>query len=251
MGFDVTGQFVSINNSHNRYAYTSPCKENPFVKEIPKTGIYVIGIFKRTKGGKGTRIGDNCPMIYALKARDALQTNSENAKKLYRAAINIINGYISSTSKEWDLIIPIPSSSEISSRLANVIHKKNNKSWLENDLLGKVKVKNVHEQVEILKRKKEIHSNDAANINNAIKREGLNGDDYFPMKIIKTKLRHHLNPFQLLSHHHSVCNENLKILLVDDLVSTGTSICSAKNILLGIFPNASFEAMSLFSMLDK
>ena len=71
------------------------------------------------------------------------------------------------------------------------------------------------------------------------------------MKIIQTKLRHMINPFSLKEGQELKNDDSLKILLVDDLIATGTSIDCASNLLKELFPNAKFECLSLFSMLDK
>lgn len=252
MGFEINNNFVCVNHSHNAYAHTTVCDENPYIRHTPNK-LITIGLFKRTKGKRSKKgekpIGDNCPMIYALKAKNGLQTDRWNAFLLYRSAIRIFNTYVSANGKSWDLIIPIPSSSTISLRLAHWI-AKNCQIEIAETYLSKSLIRDIDSQLEILKRSKKIHAHDRTQINAKIKNNGLQLEDEFPMKIIPANLRHLLNPFSLTSMA-VVSQDPKKILLVDDLVATGTSIDCASSLLRNIFPNAQFECLSLFSMLDK
>jgi len=253
MGFDVNDNFVSLNQSHNAYAHTSVCKENPYIRNTPNN-LVTIGIFKRTKGkrrrGKAANHGDNCPMIYALKGKNNLRTDTKNAFLLYRSAIKILNEYIAENKKDWDLIIPLPSSSQISLRFAQWIAKKHSIK-INNTYLSKKLVEEIDSEIEILKNGKNIKASEVATIRSEIKKHKLKSNSEFPMKIIQTKLRHLINPFSLNEGQELKNDKSLKILLVDDLIATGTSIDCASNLLKELFPNAKFECLSLFSMLDK
>ena len=81
-------------------------------------------------------------MIYALKGKNNLRTDTKNAFLLYRSAIKILNEYIAENKKDWDLIIPLPSSSQISLRFAQWIAKKHsikiNNTYLSKKLVEEI-----------------------------------------------------------------------------------------------------------------
>lgn len=244
MGFNVDPHLrvVSVDHQHNDYAVTT-VEGNPVSKNF--SGIKVTSVFARTKSRRGRdSIGDNCPMLYALKGMRNLKTGYRSFLMLYQN-YNLIMSQIVAESRPqglWDCIIPIPSSSNLPSLMARSAARHAGYGAVHADLLAKVSARQVMESIDLLKVESKSKAKLRANVKHFIREHDEN--TAFQLKSVDKKLRKHLCPFSLAQPFVGAGPH--RILLVDDMVTSGTSIVSAGNLLLAKYPGVHIDAITLF-----
>ena len=245
MGFEVKDDgFVMVNHDHNRFGNTD-INGNP-TKAQSSCGLTVHSVFKRlphkSKAPKSELRGDNCPLIYALKGADGLYTEVTEVKKLIPPGKQILDTFISDKSEGYDLILPMPSNHSISLILARRVHKLLPKSSIIVTGLRKATVRQVFQQL----KDNDLGHNANAAISKQLKKmeQDVGLDGLFSIKNIPTRYRRDLSPVVLTDALPDVAS---RILLVDDLFSTGSTLFGARNLLQRYMPNAKIEALCLFS----
>jgi len=256
MGFDVdrVSKVVTVDHNHNSFATTSVAG-NPKTKKY--NNLTVIGIIKRNKGANKvlkrehpkTKIeGDNSPMLYALKNMDGLSTTSKDARSLFRNARKILHNELPVHGIAFDYILTVPSSHKLASIVAQLItlvcRKLGHPAIPVHAVLHKASGNDVKEQVSAL----EIKRSDRQKVLVAVKRfiRDSGGDSDFQIKCVRMDLRKHVNLF-VLGYEVSRNADPLNISLVDDMVTSGSSLISARNLVQQVYPNATIYACVLFS----
>lgn len=243
MGFNIDSDtmIVSVDHSHNDYCVTT-VEGNPAI--VTKDNLEIISIFSRTKRGRRhtKTIGDNCPMLYALKGSEQLITTAKDVVKLRINFRKILNIYLS-RGYQWDWIVPLPSSSNLSQLLANEVFNISNMGVVQQDLLIKITNK---EALSIAKSLR-IHSSDKANITSAIRGriKKMGEEDYFQIKYINKSDRIHMKPF-IFNKIPLGSPPPRKLLLIDDMITSGTSLVSAMEVIKSRYPLVKIEALTLF-----
>lgn len=245
MGFNVdsTSNKVTVDHSHNNYAVTTVAG-NPIVKMF--STIEVTSIFARTKGKRQrTDPGDNSPMLYALKGIGDLTTTYSSVATLYLNYREIMASVVLHKEPQglWDCVVPMPSSSKLSSLMAKTIVRHAGVGPVQPSLLKKVTGDAVLASLDGLAMSSKDKTALRTEVRRFIKFNG--GETDFQMKSIKrVDLRCHLCPFMLGSE--PLQHQPNRILLVDDMVTSGTSIVSAAALLSTHYPQARIEAVTLF-----
>lgn len=217
-------------------------------------GLKIYAIFKRqflsgkqSRDRKQRHLGDNCPLIYALKRKNGLYTNISSIKKLNNSFKIICTKFMELESQGYQLIISMPSAHNISYIIAKRLAKKFNALHLSN-ILRKITVNNAFQLLD----NANISVKETKSLDFKIKiqaREvGINGD--FSLKGIPTKFRDIFPPF-ILNEQLSSSSERIRILLVDDLMATGTTLATARKIMALQYPNAVIHAICLFSSMRR
>lgn len=244
LGFNVDNSagLVTVDHSHNNYAVTS-VDDNPIT--ILYDGLPVTSIFRRTKGkrDKGS-LGDNSPMLYAFKKMDGLTTKYSSVASLAKNYFEILNKFCTEKEMEWDIVVPMPSSHDIANILSRRMVRLGVAKKFEPDALKKITASEVQKQVKQLK----ISSRDRTKLNDFVKKfakfNGWNTD--FQMKSITlAKFRMHINPIVFGKLNNTTPPK--RILLVDDMVTSGTTLTYARMALQKRYPLASIEAITLLS----
>ncbi|WP_411705393.1 phosphoribosyltransferase [Edaphovirga cremea] len=241
MGFeiDVLTKTVTVNHSHNNYANTA-INGNPDIKHFD--GLKVTSIFKRTKGRRDKNTpGDNNPMLYALKNMQGLKTTFRSICLLWGSYDQLVRLLLQRT--VYDCIIPLPSSSPIAGLIAKNINKRQPKSSRYFNALKKISAERVLFTISDLR----IISSEKATLRQDVKRfiahHGRKAD--FQMKsIIRPKLRKHINP--IVWGEINISPPPINILLIDDMVTSGASLLSARDALLIHYPGIYIECLTLF-----
>ncbi|MBL1804852.1 hypothetical protein ELE38_31540, partial [Klebsiella pneumoniae] len=85
MGLNLQGYHVTIDHSHRHWLITTP-EGNPTRERVGNLTIY--SMFRRQKAPaslnrdrKQRKLGDNCPLIYALKGKEGLTTDFSSIKE--------------------------------------------------------------------------------------------------------------------------------------------------------------------------
>lgn len=241
MGFvvDAEKRLVTVDHSHNNFCITTP-QGNP--AEITLGTLKVTSIFARTKGKRDRNDpGDNSPMLYVLKELHDLHTRRRDVGMLCASFRNILPVYVGS-GFQWDWIVPLPSSSPVCSRFAERVFKHTQQGVCHHNALVKITAGQVLQNVGSLS----ISSRDKTRLRSDVKRFISNhGEDApFQIKSVNVSLRQYVNP--LAWGHVSATQPPRGILLIDDMVTSGTSLINAEAIIKHRYPMARIEALTLF-----
>ena len=244
LGLLITGNLVSVEHNIKDHLITTE-NGNPKISQVSTNNgnIEVFSIFTRLKNNAKFRrnrhekkLGDNCPLIYALKNKDGLKTNISSIKELTRVGYEILKKNFKIDSKT--VIVCAPSGHSLVKILASRIGKQYNvpvhfdiflKSSKEDAIL---KIEKAMKTVGSYLERKELEN----------LKEKLNRSSGLSMKDIPTKHRHIIQPL--------VLNKRLKfdnVIIVDDLIATGTTFVSAKNLLTSNRCCSNVRGLSLFS----
>lgn len=243
MGFvvDKDKRLVTVDHSHNQFCITKP-EGNP-VQILLNESLPVTSIFARTKGKRDKNDpGDNCPMLYVMKGIDELRTNPRDIALLCASFRKILPAYLD-RGFQWDWIIPLPSSSPVSLRLANKVQKRTQRGVCYPDALVKLTAVNVLRNLDGLR----ISSKEKTRARNDIKRFIRNNGEnaFFQIKSVSTDVRLHVNPLAWGSLPLGT-KPPQRILLIDDMITSGASLSNAESILKHRYPSARLEALTLF-----
>lgn len=172
VGLNLQGYHVTIDHSHRHWLITTP-EGNPTRERVGNLTIY--SMFRRQKAPaslnrdrKQRKLGDNCPLIYALKGKEGLTTDFSSIKALSQSFNAILEAIAQAEPDGYDLIVSMPSAHNIShivgkrfSRYFNAPHFK--------DLLRKITV----EEAFILLDRANIDVTDVKSLQYQLRRQKL------------------------------------------------------------------------------
>lgn len=251
MGLILQGQHVIVDHDCRDWLITRP-EGNPVIERTGNLKIY--SVFKRRLlSGQRRRdrhqrqLGDNCPLIYALKGKEGLSTDIASIKKLRESFEVILNRVAEYEPDGYQLVISMPSAHNISHIVGKRFALKFGAQHITN-LLRKI---TVEEAFRLLDRA-DISIEDTRSIEFRIKTQakevGFNGN--FSLKGIPPNMREILPPLTL----NVIPKLNFRptrILLVDDLMASGTTLITAANIIAQEYPAAVIHAACLFSSVGR
>lgn len=249
MGFRIQSNYVLVEHENNAYSDTRVAS-NPTTINT-KDGLLIHILFKRLSKGNtdNTKLGDNCPLIYALKGIEELTISYSQFKLFYMNFCEILSKFREQNTL-FDFVIPIPSSSNISNLLARKVSEMITESTLHTSLLRKITVSECYDLIRPLRQDRR-HKKMLMKIDSELKRQqktvGVHGS--FSMKKIKLQYREYIQPIAL--NVHSFENPSPRILLVDDLVSSGTTLQCAKSVIISSIPEATVDAITLFGPMNN
>lgn len=233
MGIDIINNVVHVTDKHNKLLNIN-IKNKPVKKNIENLLVY--SIFERYKSPRKS-IGDSCPLLYALKEKHNLTTNIMSIKLLISNFYKILE----KVPNNYDIIIPMPSNHKIVNVLTNKICKYNSSSQVLMEFFVKKRLIELEQEINCLsidKKEKNI-------LLNRLKLQKKEGNNTISLKSIPNNLRFYLNP--LVVNNKTVILTNKRILLIDDLLSTGTTLKSAKILLESQYSTINIDALTLFS----
>ncbi|SEK56506.1 Phosphoribosyl transferase domain-containing protein [Colwellia chukchiensis] len=251
MGLVVQGSVVKVEHSNKDWLKTTP-HGNPTKENIE--GLLVYSLFKRLLASRKSRRkyrdkipGDNCPIIYALKGKDNLTTDITSIKKLRLSYATIVSVFQASEPDGYDLVISMPSAYNISSiigkRLARTFTAQHSY-----DFLRKLTIEEAFNLLDRADISVEEHKTLSHRLRKQMNEKGFQGD--FSLKGIPVPFRSEFPPLCL----NNTGIENLepkRILLVDDLLATGTTLKTAYNLVESLYPHAVIHGASLISSSTK
>ncbi|AIJ31211.1 phosphoribosyltransferase [Actinobacillus suis] len=204
---------------------------------------YLYSIIKRQKEKRraGRPLGDNCPMLYALKNSDGLSTDDETVKKLFLYVRNSIKDCFKSNFP-FDAVIVMPSKHSIGYELAQIIGELY-KVHIITDYLMKNTPQSAIDKV--------IHNPDIrSDIKQRIKTAINRNMDNLTIKALNTKDRKYV---PLLVKNVGWLPVNTRnVLLIDDIWASGTTLKSARGLIEQWSPQVkSISALTLFSPISE
>ena len=239
MGIDIKEKEILYNPNHDKLLGTSiPDK----ITEIRKNGKSIYSIFRRVKNKDGNKKGDGNPAIFALKGLNGFFIENSEKKKFLPSFVRILKKILDT--KNIDLIIIIPSSHSIADELGLIVSK----------MLGGVKV-----EKEFFKKSTNfdisrmslhhVKSKDMHAVKRICKRIGkMPKDEDFSMKEINNRYRKYFSPLKYNSHSNEIFIAS-RVLIVDDLYASGTSMKNAMDIIEKLNSKILIEGLCLFSHL--
>ncbi|MAD98323.1 hypothetical protein PULV_a2138 [Pseudoalteromonas ulvae UL12] len=250
MGLIVQGNVVKVDHDNKEWLKTRP-QGNPTKEEIG--GLTIYSLFKRLLASAKSRRkhrkipGDNCPIIYALKGKDNLTTDITSIKLLRESYSVIVNSFQAEEPNGYDLIISMPSSHNISrligKRLANIFTAHHS-----SDFLRKLTIEEALALLDRADISVEEHKTLSHRLRKQLTEKGFQGD--FSLKGIPVPYRSEFPPL-CLNNTTVVNNEPQRILLVDDLLATGTTLKTAHDLVKSCYPHAVVHGASLISSSAK
>lgn len=227
----------------NNFVKIASEQQMPILKYNWGTNENLYSIIKRQKEKRriDRPLGDNCPMLYALKKTDSLSVDDETVKKLFLYAQNSIQDYFKSTFL-FDVVIVMPSKHEIGYKLACIIGELY-KVHIIKDYLIKNKPKAVIDEIIS---NPDIKPDTKQRIKTAIKRNM----DHLAIKALQPKDRKYI---PVLAQGMACLPSNAKkVLLVDDIWSSGATLNCAKKLVKQLSPQVEIvSALTLFSPLTQ
>lgn len=250
MGLVILDKKVVVDHASKEHLVTTLAGNPKRYKVANEHGdLDVMSIFTRLKATSRERrdrevrqIGDNCPMIYALKGKDGLSTGYRSVREMLLVGAEIVlQAHQASPWPNDTVVVCVPSSHSIVGHVARQIERLL-KFPIADGLLSKASVASAVADLEsaIALSKTYREQKDLRNILQFVKKQQV-----LALKDVSTRYRHLIQPVGL--GPNPVQSPHASILLVDDLVSSGTSLIAAKNVLLTNKQGKDFTALSLFS----
>lgn len=234
MGIDVIEKKVFFSSAHENLVNTC-VKRNPTTRKVGQ--LVVTSVFKRVKDK--SREGDGNPLIYALKGKDGFTISLEEILKFSPGFATIVQAAMAG--KKYDAIVPMPSSHKISEMLARRVARcLPGRPPLITDILEKKSAGEVLEELQGLDPPEKLKAH-FGSLKQALEKVG---GKTFSMKDVNFRLREHISPLKLAPHTDTWASS---ILIVDDLLASGSTLNSAARLLKQGAADRSIEAMCLLS----
>jgi hypothetical protein len=236
--YDFVSKKVYFNTNHENGIDTS-ININPTYTNID--GYDVISIFKRKKTIDNK---DGNPLIYALKNLNGWSIDKKDIILLLKQFIRI-SGKINTS---YDTIISLTSSNVLNTKILHRLNKIINcENKITEHLLSKMETHDVLDNVEF----DEIPKDDAKDLMYCI--SNIDGD-YFSFKYIPERFRKYFKSIWKESHSYTNMKYAHKIngkdiLILDDTITSGSSISTYCESLLKSFDPKSVTIVTLFSAL--
>lgn len=233
MGIDIsTNKEVLYNSTHNRLVDTR-IRSN--IQWAPVNTVPLASLLIRQR--TADKIDGN-PLIYSLKNINDYTINIKNLRPILKNASKNLDDILMNTN--YDLVIATPSSSKISYYLAKTIYKKKKARIISKYVLRKKRNVEVIKAVKSLKSIKDKHKK---LVHYEIKNISKNQKANFSLKNVNGAIRKYFCPIDLFKPDILVNIEN--ILIVDDTVSSGTTLYFAQKLIKSVNPNVNIQAISL------
>ena len=246
MGLVIKGSKVLVDHGSKEHLVTTP-EGNPKRYTVKNAfgELDVFSVFTRLKASSrarkdraGRMVGDNCPLIYALKGREGLTTGYQSIRELLISGTAIIRAF----QPEGDeVLVPAPSSHPLVSYMTRILSAEL-KLQVADSLLCKSSVQSV---VADLNAAIEVATSYQVrkDLRNTVHK--LQRQEVFALKEVPTTYRELIRPFEV--GVGKLPDGQRRVVLVDDLVASGTSLIGAMRVLKDHYPKAEFRAITLFS----
>lgn len=236
---DTQTNEVVVDHTSNKHLHTTQ-SGNPVQSSLGN--MRVDSVYRRLKASgaanrdrRSKQIGDNCPLIYALKKSEGLWVSRHSIKQLNTYTPSIISNVCGSLTGNIDCIVLIPSRHPLAMMLAKRL-ARNLKVPVYDRLLRKSTFLEASQRVQSLVGNKAsliaagISREDEKLLRNVIKGGMLQGGAAYSAKDVRTSLRKHFDPLRLITGA-SLPSPDQRVLYADDLLATGETLLAADSIL--------------------
>lgn len=247
MGITVDDNRVITFTSETEQLVNTSLDANPNYHKL--NDLTVHSVFKRLYSRQG---GDGNPLIYALKGQKGFSITLKECGKFNPNISVILDRLIQK--KDYEVILTMPSSHKIVERFAQKIKRRTPENCiLINDIFTKKTFSEVYtdlQQLPLIPK----HKKDIIALRRSIERDAQrNPDKVFSMKEVDTKSRMFISPLKI----NPIQNKRIEqikgksILLVDDLLASGTTLTSAYSLLKELGISENIEAICLLGKLGN
>lgn len=230
MGIDVINKEVFFSEEHQRLLDTS-CVQLPWIDEVhfKDNKLKVYSLFKRRKAKRNQNIGDGNPLIYALKKQKGYTVACKEVERMMPFFEHNLDVCIKSI--EFNCIIASPSShglvvflvKKILSKTAGVVSYKR--------VFNKVTNGAVIQQINGILLESNLTGKDKRYYTSLLNKLKQFPNNYFSMKEVSPKYRNGIEVYSFNEKFNSEALRGKNILIVDDLLATGTSLLSVNRLL--------------------
>jgi phosphoribosylpyrophosphate synthetase len=247
LGITVNDNKVVAFTSETEQLVNTSLDTNPNSHKL--NNLIVHSVFKRLYSRQG---GDGNPLIYALKGQKGFSITLRECAKFNPNTSVILDRLLQY--KDYEVIITMPSSHKIVERFAKKIHRKtSNNAVLINNIFTKKTFLEVYQDLQNLPLTPK-HKKDIISLRRSLEKDlNRNPNKIFSMKEVDTKDRMFICPLKIDSTQIDTM-EQLKgksILLIDDLLASGTTLTSAYNLLITLGISNKIEAICLLGKLGN
>lgn len=236
---DTATNEVIVDHAATDHLYTTRLG-NPVQSKLDD--IEVFSVFRRKKASGSMRrdrsiryLGDNCPLIYALKQQEGLWVSRSSIKILNQHIPFIISDVCNAVAGNVTCIVTIPSRYP----LANILAKRISTN-LNIPICGRVFRKSTFfegsRRADALLKDRlgmmqaGLSRSDEQDLRNAVKAGMRQAAAPYSSKDVKTKLRGYFDPLRLVVGGQ-LPHADDRVLLVDDLLATGETLSAAATLL--------------------
>lgn len=208
---------------NNQVVIASSPNKGVIFKHSGEITIYSIIRRYKERREKHRPIGDNCPMLYAMKGDEGLTADIQTINAVYDYASKLINEYSFDIhlKRPFDVIILMPSKYDIGRNLAYLLQKKFDIEIIDNFL----KKKTPQKLIEDVKNDDSIPLDKKQALITALHRS----ERTLSIKNIAPKNRCYLHIFS--GDHVKLPPDTKHVLLVDDISSSGATFESAATVI--------------------
>lgn len=233
MGLTINNGLVSVDHSVPDHLHTT---QNGNPTQGKMGDLVVHSVFKRLKNSaKFSKdrsqkiIGDNCPLIYAVKGTDGLRTDVASIKRLLEYTPEIISCICDKLDGQIDGLIPMPSSFPLASWLAKRVQREMGLP-IYTDVFRKSTKLEAAARAEglISTPSEELTKPQRRQLRNAVKGVRKTEGEIFAAKVVKPNLRGYFDPIQW---NGLECPKTYRLMLVDDLLASGGTFLAAQALL--------------------
>lgn len=255
MGLRIVDNVVIVDHDVNEHLQTTAIG-NPSIDWIDDLQVYAI-FQRKFHSAKASRdrqariLGDNCPLIYALKGKDGLTVEFRSIKSLNDSIPTIINAVVDDLGESFDAVVPMPSSSPLSAILAKRLARASGRP-----LLGGMFSKSTNGVAMasvagvLAENSRAFPKEDAVHVRNALKFLRSIEDEPYAAKNIKTQIRKYFLPLAINAIPPQL-DAGTRLLLVDDLLATGETLRAAQSLLINSGIVGQHVAATWFSRVGK
>jgi len=246
VGLVIHGTHVVVDHACKDWLVTEPTG-NPTEEWVGELRIW--SVFKRRLASAKLQrdrrlkmLGDNCPIIYAIKGKQGLTTDLVSILSLSRSFNVILDDIVSQETEGYDAVISMPSSHPLSAMVATRFARKFSAPHLRN-VFCKITVEEALTMLDRADIDVADHKRLAFRIGKQLQSAGFNGA--FSMKDIPVGFRHIFTPLKINTGALTI--NSSRVLLVDDLLATGTTMSTAADLIRQVNPRANVCGACLFS----
>ncbi|HAV2277468.1 TPA: hypothetical protein JHK27_003068 [Serratia marcescens] len=226
MGVDVShNRIVTFNAEHDHRVVTSIDK-NPKIKRIGKNPkVTVFSIYRRTKTGDYERDGN--PLIYALKGLHRYTITNADLYRFRPSFYAILTNTVAKVTQGPRVVLVMPSSSPLVFQFARKVARGLGCELIKN-AFSKRTAGEMLSDFELAKPMiKQSHKSDVHKVIAELTKAPVNS--IFSMKHVPNRVREYFCPLKMNPQFDVTVLQEIEVILVDDLLSTGTTLVSAAN----------------------
>lgn len=238
MGIDVdAAKVVTYNPTHEHRVATDPARPFPTARY---GSLEVVSIFRRRRAKHDDDDGN--PLIYALKDKFGYTIALADVRQLLMAGQQILPAALATLA--FDIVVPVPSSSPVASIVARRASRAGGPYPIV-ECLDKATVAQVLAQApapdQVKSRDRGFYTSQLARM------QETPGNEFIEMKSVPLRVRRYFTP--IAANALAPACAGLHVLVVDDIVGSGTSLVAAQSALLAAGA-AGISAMTLLSRLS-